>query len=221
MSNGEWRMADGAHSPFAIRHSAFFFGCLMLVCGCAGSGRISVVPANLQKISTTEPLVREWRVGRCYYWSEAPGEADAGDNDQRPRSRKTDRLCIAMEFESISLLGDYAKQQMWASFVLGGTPANVPRNYRVNSRSLRMIGRRGYGHTRWASLGGIVTVRREPNGDIRGRFRIGAKQQTFFIATGWSGNEKVLLLGEFRAVENPDAGRRILERTERDGMDRS
>lgn len=132
-----------------------------------------------------------------------------------------DRLCIAMEFENVSLLGDFGKRRLWTSLVLDGLPADRSRNYRADRNTLRMIGRRGYTHTRWASLGGIVAVWRERNGRLRGRFRIAARQQSFFIATGWTGGQRALLLGEFQAVHRPAMGRPILERTERDGMDRT
>lgn len=172
--------------------------------GCAGSARIGVVPLNLRKLRDRDPLIRNLDAQRCYYWQDQNG-----------------RLCIAMEFENLSLIGDYGRRSLAMSLVLNDMPAGEARNYRVNLRTLRMIARAGAEHVRWASLSGIFAVRRTSDDHIRGRFRIAAKQQKFHIALGWSSDSRVLLFGELDAIPGERQGREILKRTEADGMDRT
>ena len=181
---------------------------LLIVCaetaGCAGSAHIGVVPLNLKKLRDRDPLIRHLDARRCYYWHDEKG-----------------RLCIALEFENLSLIGDYGRRSLAMSLVLNEMPVGNARNYRANLRTLRMIARAGAQHVRWASLSGIVAIRRTPAGHIRGRFRIAAKQQKFHIALGWSSDSRVLLFGEFDAIPGEPEGRKILTRTEADGMDRT
>lgn len=172
--------------------------------GCTGSSKIGVVPLGLKKLRDTDPLILHLDTPRCVYWQDENG-----------------RLCIATEFENLSLIGDYGRRSQAMSLVLKELPAGEARDYRANMSTLRMIARQGAEHFRWASLSGIVAVRRTPAGHIRGRFRIAAKQQKFHIALGWSSNSRVLLFGEFDALPGEQAGRKILTRTEADGMDRS
>ena len=181
---------------------------LLIACaeivGCAGSARIGVVPLNLKKLRDSDPLIRRLDAQRCYHWQDANG-----------------RLCIAMEFENLSLIGDYGRRALAMSLVFKEAPAGDARNYRANLQTLRMTARAGAEHLRWASLSGIFAVRRTPDGHIRGRFRIAAKQQKFHIALGWSSDSRVLLFGELDAVPGERQGRKILERTEADGMGRT
>lgn len=172
--------------------------------GCAGTGRVTVVPMNFKKISTAAPLLERLDAGECHFWQDEKG-----------------RLCVAMAGENLSLIGDYGKRSMALSLVLDAPPAGKARNYSVNTGHLRMTARTGANHKRWASLSGIVAVWQEHAGHLRGRFRILAKQQRFHITTGWAANARVLLTGEFNAVPNPKRGQSILEKTEANGMERN
>lgn len=162
-----------------------------------------MISLDLRRISDKAPLSREFAPDRCYYWQDQEG-----------------RLCVAMAFENMSLIGDYGKRSMVMSLVLGEMPAGMGRTYRVTRSTLRMIAHIVPNHTRWASLSGIVGVWREDDKQIRGRFRIFAKQQMFHIALGWRGSKRALVVGEFLAVPGEKEGRRILEDSEAKGMER-
>ena len=169
----------------------------------AGARSSSVRPLAIKKISDKVPLSGEFTPDRCYYWCD-----------------EESRLCIAMAFENVSLIGDYGKRSMVMSLVLGEMPAGMGRTYRVTRSTLRMISHAAPKHTRWASLSGIVGVWRDGDKNIRGRFRIFTKQQTFHIALGWRGGSRALAVGEFLAVPGEEKGRQILEDSEARGMER-
>ena len=175
-----------------------------LIAGCAGSARIGVVPLDLKKLRDSDPLIRNLDAPRCYHWQDERG-----------------RLCIATQDDKPSLFGDYGRHTIVMSLVLDEPPAGQARDYHADQDTLRMIARAGAEHVRWASLAGIVAVQCTPDGQVRARFRLAAKQQKFHIALGWSSNSRVLLFGELDAVPNPERGRKILTRTEANGMDRT
>ena len=177
--------------------------CVAAIAGCSGSAWLSVVPLSLKTVGNDHPLEIRYTPDRCYYWID-----------------EQDRLCIAMAFDNITLFGDYGKQSVAVSMVLDGMPAGAGRSYRATRTTLRMIAHRVPNHWRWASLAGTVSVWRNGADEFRGRFRIFAKQQSFHVALGWHGNQRAIMIGEFEAVRQPEAGRRILETTEADGMER-
>ncbi len=125
-----------------------------------------------------------------------------------------------MSGENTSIIGDAGKRVLNASLVLGLPPQDNARNYHVTRDTLRVRLRKGYNHQRWASYGGIVAVWKHGAKGYRGRFRVRANQQSFLITTGWTGNQRVILTGEFTSTEDPARGRLILERTESPGMER-
>ncbi|UCE60189.1 MAG: hypothetical protein JSU63_00270 [Phycisphaerales bacterium] len=174
-----------------------------LLGGCTGHASIQVVPVSLKKISIATPLVRNITPDACYYWINEDGE-----------------LCIAMKEIKQSVLGKPFGKEFYLSLVLEGLPAGSTRNYALNRRSLRVRHRRGYTHTRSASLAGIAAVWDYGKRELRGRFRTAAIQQSYSVLRGWKGDRRVLLLGEFAAVQNRQAGEKILARTEQDGMKR-
>ncbi len=171
--------------------------------GCTGHASISKIQMGGRKISATAPLVQEIKPNECYYWV----------NDRN-------ELCIAMRRHKRSLLGKRHSSEHLLSLVLEGLPADTSRDYPVSRRTLRMRYSAGYTHLRAASLSGIATVWDYGSRVIRGRFRITAKQQAYSVLTDWGSNKAVLLVGEFSAVPDREAGERILTRTERRGMGR-
>lgn len=177
--------------------------CAATGAGCSGSAWLSVVPLSLKTVGDNHPLEIRYTPDRCYYWI---------DQD--------DRLCIAMAFDNITLFGVRGRQSVAVSMVLDEMPAGPGRSYRATRYTLRMIAHVVPNHWRWASLAGTVSVWRQGANGFRGRFRVFAKQQNFHVALGWYGNQRAVMIGEFEAVHNPEAGRRILESTEADGMER-
>ncbi|MEE9293373.1 MAG: hypothetical protein V3W34_00195 [Phycisphaerae bacterium] len=196
---------------------------LLTMSGCTGSGRVSIISTNLRELPSTGPLVKTLDAQRCFFWIDSsPTTGDTTVSDTSPETAPAlQRLYIAMESANLFQFLDNGKRRMAMSLVLRGSPKSGPHSYKVDRQSLRMIQHSGYNHTRWASLNGIVSVRREADGSIRGRFKMAAKQQHFLITTGWTGRQHALLVGEFCAVHNPEAGRRIIELTESDGMART
>jgi len=161
------------------------------------------VPFNFKKLADAEPLITTFDPTQCYYWTDHRG-----------------RLSVAMSFEGAPLVSPFAKRSMVLSMVLDAPPEGPGRNYRATRRTVRMIARNGPNHGRWASLSGIVSVWRTESGTLRGRFRVFAKHQIFHIAMGWYGFGRAIVFGKFRATRNGAAGRRILEQSEANGMER-
>lgn len=176
---------------------------LLVGTGCAGSGRVAIVSTNLRKLPQNEELIRKLSAHRCYFWID----------DVRG-------VCVAMESDQPSIFGAAGRRAMSMSFVLGQPPAGAARDYKASTSTMRMIARAGYNHTRWASRRGIVSITQTPDGRLRGRFRLHAKQQKFSILTGWRGNQPTVVVGDFVATRNAEQGRRILAQTEVDGMGR-
>lgn len=178
--------------------------CAVLLVGCNGAARVSVISTEVRKLAEDEALQREIHPDRCHWFVD-----------------DKNRLCIAMEGESDAILGDLGHKSMAMSLVLGEPLESGSREYKLDRRSLRMIATTGLGHFRWASLGGVVFIRRDAgHSSLRGRFRIAAKQQNFFIATGWRGDLRTLLLGEFTATRDDAISKQIVDRTEGEGMKR-
>ena len=175
----------------------------LLGSGCTGGATLHIIPLNQKKISMTAPLIVRIDPDQCYYW--------VNDNGH---------LCIAMRNYRWSLLGSKFAKESVLSFVVEEPPAGSTRNFRVTRRTVRHRFDAGLTHLRSASLGGIVAVWDYGQRVLRGRFRLTVRQQSYSALAGWGSNRTVLLVGEFSAVHNPKAGRRILDRTERDGMER-
>ena len=172
--------------------------------GCAGHAVVYSVPLGTKQISTTGPLIVRVTPDECYFWV----------NDQ-------EELCVAMRSFSGSILGKRFHRELLMSMVAKGLPAGRGREYRMDRRTVRARNDAGYAHTRSASLGGIFTVWDFGRGRLRGRFRFTAKEQSYSVLTGWSGNSTVLCIGEFTAFRNETAGKRLLARTEEGAMGRA
>lgn len=175
---------------------------LLVACGCRGSGTINIVPAATGKISTTAPLIEEFRPTECYYWV-------TPDNELRISMRQVRR--------SISKL---KREEFILSLVLRGLPAGAGRDYRASRQTMRAQRWKGFGHARLASFGGIVAVWDYGKRALRGRFRLPAKRQAYSFLTGWGGDQPLLMVGDFTAIPNQAKGEAILARTEKRGMER-
>ena len=177
---------------------------MLCLSGCAGGAKIHMIPLGSKRISTTSPLIVRIEPDQCYWWI----------NDD-------DRLCVAMRKASRLPLGNLRGGEFLLSFDLGKPPAGTARNYRVDRRTLRARRDAGYNHRRAASLGGIATVWDFNRKVLHGRFRITTLRQSYLVLTGWRADARVLMIGEFTAVENREKGEAIFARTEEEGMARS
>lgn len=178
--------------------------CGIALASCSGRASIYMVPLGPKPIRTAGPLVIHVSPDECYYWV----------NDEQD-------VCVAMRAGNASPLGKRFQREFLASLVLDGQPAGPARYYRAGRRTLRARETAGYTHTRAASLGGIIVIWDYGTGKLAGRFRLTAKQQAYSVLTGWRGDRRVLFIGEFTAIMGRRAGRKILARTEEDGMARA
>ena len=174
-----------------------------LLAGCAGHGSVHMVPVGGKRLNTTSPLIVKASPDECYYWV----------NDKQ-------ELCVAMREAGGSLLGGRFEHEFTLSLVLAGPPAGPARHYRLSRYSLRAQNREGFVYTRSASLTGEAVVWDYDMSRLHGRFRLIAKHQSYSVLRGWHGHARVLLVGEFTAVPDRQAGERILALTEKDGMAR-
>ncbi|MGD2109391.1 MAG: hypothetical protein PVI86_08355 [Phycisphaerae bacterium] len=143
----------------------------------------------------------------------APDECFFWVNDEN-------ELCIAMREASPCFVGETRRREFVLSLVLGEPPAGAARHYRLTRQSARMKDRKGFCYTRAASLSGEAIVWDYGPRRLRGRFRMVAKHQTYSVLTGWRGNSRAIIVGEFVARRNDEACRDILARTETGGMER-
>ena len=177
---------------------------LIAASGCRGGGIIHSIPLGTKRISTDSPLIETRRPGECYYWLDEQG-----------------RLCVALRYAQPSIFGKILSENRSTSLVFESVPADRARSYPVDRRTLRTRTDQGFTHLRGASLSGIAAVwDYRPGKPLRGRFRITATQQSFSILTGWSGDARVLWAGDFTAVPNETAGKRILAETEEGALRR-
>jgi len=173
---------------------------IVLPVGCAGRANIQATSLNVRQLSDRGPLIQKIPAGQCYYFKDQGG-----------------RFCVAAK-GGAGWPGGASSMVM--SLSLGKEPAGKGRHYLVNNSTFRMITHRGGDHQRWASTMGIVGIWRRPDGAISGRFRIFAKRQSFHVCTGWQGNHRDLLTGDFIAVPDTGPGFEILRQSEAQGMAR-
>ncbi len=172
--------------------------------GCAGNASVHMIPVSSRKISMTGALVVRIDPNKCYFWLSEQGE-----------------ICIAMGRAKRSILGSAFDREFALSLVLEGLPAGWGRQYRVDRKTLRVRRDAGFTHTRAASLSGLAAVYDYGEKQLRGRFRIAAKQQSYSVLTGWAGDRSVLYVGEFRAIRDRAAGEKILAWTAEGKMARA
>lgn len=156
-----------------------------------------IIPLGDRKISASEPLTVTIHPTKCYYWVNDDG-----------------RLCLAMRAFHGSILGPLREKETLISLVLDEPPAGTAKDYRVNRDTYRARLRAGFRHVRSASMSGIVGVWDYGQRRIRGRFRLTVRQESYSVLTGWSGDVRALVLGEFTARPNRPRGESIRTRTE-------
>jgi len=162
-----------------------------------------MVPLGTRTISETEPLVVTFRPAECYYWF----------NDRN-------KLCLAMRYRNPSILGRWLEEETVLSLVLDDPPAASSRDYPVGAQTFRMRRRAGLSHIRSVSLTGVVGVWDYGKANLRGRFRLTVKQQSYSVLTGWTGNARAVIVGAFTARPNAKAGKAINVRTEEGALRR-
>jgi hypothetical protein len=171
--------------------------------GCSGRALVHTVPLGTQKISTEGPMLLRESMDECFYWTD-----------------EQNRLLVAMRKTHHSLFGRFFDREFVLTFVLPGVPAAASRDYRMDRNTARLVSRSGIYPQRGGSTGGIVAVWDYGKGSLKGRFRFNAKQQTYSVLTGWSGDFTSLYLGEFTAVNDPRRGKRLLTQIEEAGLAR-
>ncbi|MEK6677352.1 MAG: hypothetical protein AABZ47_17080 [Planctomycetota bacterium] len=176
---------------------------LVFVIGCQGSGTVHMVALGTKKIGPTEPLMITVHPQECHAWV-----------------NEKDELCVSMRHGRRSILGRLFGQETTLSLVLGPPPAGDSRDYTAGRSTLRARRRQGLSHVRAMSLTGAAAVWDFDKSTIRGRFRILAKQQSFSVLTGWSGDSRIQYVGEFKADRNAASGKRLLDFTEDEVMSR-
>lgn len=189
-----------------LRAARLVSACLVAatLTACSGRGTVHLVPLDAKQVPTTGPLIAKITPGEGYYWIN-----DAG------------KLCVALRAKRTSALTPLLSQNIALSLVLGEPPAGSTRAYPATRDTLRLRTASGLTHQRSASLSGNAVVWNYGKSALRGRFRIVVRQQSYTVLTDWTGNNRLLLVGEFTAVENRRRGEEILRRSEEDGLERT
>lgn len=171
--------------------------------GCSGRGTLHMVPLDVKQIPTNGPLVAMITPDECYYWINDDG-----------------KLCVALRQKRHSGLTPLLSHDISLSLVLGEPPAGSTRTYPATRETLRLRTSAGVTQLRAGSLTGGIVVWDYGKRLLRGRFRITVKQQSYSVLTDWTGNARVLLIGEFSARMDRARGEAILRRSEEDGLER-
>ncbi len=170
---------------------------LALLVGCTGSGRVQVTSLSARFIDPPPAKINHFEPNRCWWWLDEHG-----------------RLCLAMEQDRPSLLGNVGSSTFRMSLVLQDPPAGPGRNYPGDAQTMRASYHRGGSSHRFQSYRGIVAVRARPNHIYEGTFRLWAMHRGSGLLAGWGAAAPYLFLGRFQAVRNQQAGRDILIETE-------
>lgn len=173
----------------------------VLLTGCQSAGRVEFASLDFRAIDPPSPEVSRLALNHCYWWEDEQG-----------------RVWIAMEHERPVLLG-VERLTCQLSLLLEKLPAGRARNYHATRRQLRGVARLGPAQARFVSTAGIVALYREAGERLRGSFRLRVSQHSQQLLGGWSKPVRFLMLGEFVATRNEEAGRRILAETESDGWE--
>jgi hypothetical protein len=173
------------------------FAALVASAGCAPRSAVHLIPLGHRRLPPTGDLLRTVHPDRAWWWLDEQG-----------------RLCIAMHESKRSILGKPYGREFDASLLLEAMPAGSSRTYTVQRQTMRHRERMGYVQLRSASASGLVTVSREGEKRLRVRMRLEARQQSFWVFTGWGGDTAVLWVGEFTADLNQPAGESVWIRTE-------
>jgi len=179
----------------AIRNPRFAIGLLLaILTGCTGGGRLHFIEQQTKRIDERRALINTFGVDECYCWTDDEG-----------------RLTVAMRAKPAGL---YAGT-LHLSLVLTEPPAGSGKEYVLRKEAMR--GSYGIGQlpgSRFRSLRGIAAVWPQADGTFKGRMRLYAMHRRFTLLLGWRPASTMLLTGEFRAVENAERGRKLLEASE-------
>jgi hypothetical protein len=171
--------------------------------GCAGRATVHLVPLGAKRMTVGEPLVTRIKPQECYYWTNEAG-----------------KLCIAMREFRPSILGRALGREFVASLVFDAPPSGPAAGFDADRETSRSVMDAGFLHTRAVSLSGVAAIWDYGERTLQGRFRIVTNQQSFLVLTRWGSDQRVLFVGEFRAVRDREEGERLLDRTERGEMGR-
>jgi hypothetical protein len=167
--------------------------CASLIGACTGSARVEVTPLDFRQIDPPSPRAAVLTVPECYWWQEDDGHVHVALG-------RTDRSWLVPRWVGL-------KFRM--SLVLEQLPAGHARNYLAGQRELRAIVQVGPTEGRFASVNGIVALYREGSDQLRGSFRLTVQRETTRLLGGWGPPVLCLMQGEFVAVRNAEAGRKI------------
>ncbi len=165
--------------------------------GCGPAGSLHIVPLGNRRLPPTGPLVREVRPDAAWWWLDDDGN-----------------LRVALRETRASLLGKPYGGEFYASLQLAEPPAGSARTYRVGRETMRHRERLGFVQLRSASFAGLVTVSRPDARRLYVRLRLEARQQAYWVFTGWGSDSNVLWAGEFTAFPGRESGEAVWSRTE-------
>lgn len=171
--------------------------------GCAGGGRLDFISLDYGNIDPPAPRPSTLKLSRGYWWT--------GEHDE---------LWLSLEAVARPLAGAAGNATFQLSLRLERMPAGEARDYRINSQSLRAVAQFGPLESRFTSRRGILALYREKDGRLRGSLRISAQREDRRMLGGWTQPTPMLLLGQFVAVPDEEAGRPIAEKTESAGWER-
>ncbi len=171
----------------------------IMLSGCS-AGTVYVIPADMQKIESNELLVTTQQVDRAVYWM------------------TDERVHVVISRGNMMAKSDGPRDTFGLTLELDGLPAGSARMYRVGGRALRAVRHAGALHERFASIRGVVTITREADGRLSGKFRITAQRQYFDILTGWNTTPNTLVVGEFLANLDPAGGEALAQRIDQETL---
>jgi hypothetical protein len=171
---------------------------LVVLTGCAGSGTFQFASLDMTRIDPPPAQVQTVQFERAFWWTD---EIDG-------------TLRIAFEKDAASLLGEIGRVIVQISLRLEKPPAGPSREYKLGPAEMRGRVRVGAMETRLASASGVAVIDRVREGVFRGALRLIATRRSMQLLGGWGSGARLLVLGEFEAVRDRDAGRRIYSDTE-------
>jgi hypothetical protein len=179
-----------------------FSGAALVLCGCQGGGHVDLAALNYRDIDPPAARFTSVNLDRCFWWTD-----------------EQEHVWVALERDQVIWLGP-AHFVFQLSLQLDKPPAGHSRNYLASNRELRGVVRFGPAQSRFVSQAGIVALYRESGDHLRGSVRLDVLRHAQQLLGGWSPAGRYLMLGEFDAVHDEQAGRRIAEATEAHGWER-
>lgn len=167
--------------------------------GCTGHARITLIPLSSSAIEPDGPLEIRLNPQECYWWVDDDG-----------------KLNLAMAYHNLSLLGNYTRDALELSLILGEPASRPERRYSVDRKTARGVWHRGAFHLRLRSRRGAVALRLRDDNILVGRFRLFCMSQSFGVLTGWNSRAQVLVQGQFTAFHDEHHGKPIFERIEKE-----